>query len=100
MASARVSSPIPGAASRVPVRFTLTLVPSGKTVSRCESTASIEVPAPVPFHTPITLPSGSRSTSVSPARRSIFRYAAPRASSLNGGAGISVSVTSSRTKRS
>ena len=48
--------PIPGASRRVPSRRTLTSVPSGNTVSRWASTASIG-PPPVPRRTPITFPS-------------------------------------------
>ena len=39
-ASPRVSSPTPGAESRVPSRLTFTSVPSGNTVSRCADTTS------------------------------------------------------------
>ena len=49
---------------------------------------------------PITLPSASISTSVSVCWRSMFSTASARRFSLNGGAGISVRVISSRTKRS
>ena len=65
-ASERELSPMPGAESRVPSRFTRTSVSSAKTVSRCAATA-MSGPPPVPLRTPITLPSASRSTFESPA---------------------------------
>ena len=95
-ASDRASSPTPGAARRVPVRFTFTSVPAGKTVSRCAAMA-MSGPPPVPLRRPITLPAASRSTFVRLVVASSFWYAWPRASSLKGGAGISVSVMMSAT---
>ena len=60
-----LSSPMPGAARRVPSRLTLTSVPSGKTVSRWAETTT-SGPPPVPLRTPMALPSWSISTSVRP----------------------------------
>jgi hypothetical protein len=97
----RVSSPMPGAISRVPSRFTVTSVPSGNTVSRCATTATSGPPAGAGAAADAhDVAFGVHLDVVRPCCRSISRYAFARRSSLNGGAGISVSVISSLTKRS
>ena len=94
-----VSSPMPGASSRVPSRRTVTSVPAGNTVSRCAATTTA-VPLPRPRRSPVTLPTASIATSSSPAAVIFARIASARRSSMKGGAGISVSSISSATRRS
>ena len=87
-ASPRQSSPMPGRRDVSPCRLTLTSVPSGNTVSRWPSISTVG-PSPVPRRSAITLPTRSMRTFVRPSASRRRLYSAPRAASLNGGAGIS-----------
>ena len=94
-----VSSPMPGADSRVPWRLTLTSVPAGKTVSMwAETTTTLPSPR-VPLRRPVTLPSASICTSARPTALSIFSNSCARTFSPKGGDGISVRRMPSSTMR-
>ena len=76
-ASPRQSSPIPGPRSTYPSRRTLTLVPRGNTVSRWALTTRFGR-AFAPGRSPMTFPSASRRTFVSPTSRNIAAYSSAR----------------------
>ena len=88
--SPRVSSPTPGAKSVSPLIRTETSVPSGNTVSKCASMATVR--SPRPRRSASTLPTSSIHTESAPASCIISANFAARTSSMNGGAGISVSM--------
>ena len=68
-----VSSPTPGARRMSPSRFTVTSVPSGKTVSVCAAITTVG-PPPVPLRTPLTLSMSSVLISVRPSFPSRREY--------------------------
>ncbi len=81
-------SAIPGASRRVPLRFTVTFVPAGNTVSRCATsrTTSFEVES----GTLANYVSDLVHAHAKAVRFENFFSASPRRASLNSGAGISV----------
>jgi biotin carboxylase len=79
---------IPGAFSTLPSCFTVTSVPSGKTVSRCAATTRCGC-ADLPGRSPSTLPAGSIRTFCKPASRKRCANSSPRFVSIKEGAGIS-----------